>query len=107
MVQYIKINGIIALLVIGLLSVGGCTGGGETVISGIGNSGNLMSRDDEIEMLAGALAAQTVIPRISDEQILKLYTNVQEKALAGDTRASIVVLKLASFQRKKEQQEES
>jgi hypothetical protein len=90
---------------IGLLLTVGCTGGGETVISGLGNSGNYVGKDDEVAMLANALARQSVVPRVSDAEIIKLYTNVQEMALEGDFKASIVILRLAARQRDKEEDE--
>jgi len=88
---------------IALLFTAGCTGGGETVISGLGNSGNYVGKDDEVAMLANALAKQSVVPRVTDGEIIKLYTNVQELALEGDFKASIVILRLAARQRAQEE----
>ena len=105
MFKYFKISGLLFILSIGFLISVGCTGGGETVISGLGNSGNYIGKDDEIAMLANALASQTVVPRVSDEEIIKLYTNVQEKAREGDFKASVVILRLAAYQRQKEAEE--
>lgn len=105
MFKCFRISGLVLVLTIGFLSTSGCTGGGETVISGLGNSGNYIGKDDEIAMLANALARHTVLPRVSDEEIVKLYTNVQEKAREGDFKASVVILRLATYQRKKEAEE--
>jgi hypothetical protein len=100
MLQYFKSSGLVCVITIAFLATVSCTGGGETVISGLGNSGNYIGKDDEIAMLANALASQTVVPRVSDEEIVKLYTNVQEKARGGDFKASVVILRLAAYQRK-------
>jgi hypothetical protein len=93
------------IVTIGILTTSGCTGGGETVISGLGNSNNYIGKDDDIAMLADALAKHTVLPRVSDEEILKLYKNIQEKARDGDFKASAVILRLAAYQRKIEAEE--
>jgi len=100
--QYLRTYGLFFILITGFLTTASCTGGGETVISGLGNTGNYIGKDDEIAMLANALAQQAMVPRVSDQEIIKLYTNVQEKALAGDFKASVVILRLAAYQRKKE-----
>lgn len=105
MIHQIVKCGLLSLIAVGIFTSAGCTGGGETVISGLGNSGNYIGKDDEIAMLANALAAQTIIPRVSDEEIIELYGNVQQKAKDGDIKASIVVLRLATYQRKKEEEE--
>jgi len=106
MFKYFRTSGLLSILAIGFLSTAGCTGGGETVISGLGNSGNYIGKDNEIAMLATALAAQTAVPRVSDQEIVKLYTNVQQKARDGDVSASIVILRLAAYQRKMEEEAE-
>jgi len=106
MLKYFRTSGLLFMLTVGFLSTSGCTGGGETVISGLGNSGNYIGKDNEIAMLATALAAQTAVPRVSDQEIVKLYTNVQESARDGDVSASIVILRLAAYQRKMEEEAE-
>ena len=105
MLQYLRTVGLVFILTIGFLTTSSCTGGGETVISGLGNSGNYIGKDDDIAMLANALAKHTVLPRVSDEEIIKLYSNIQEKARDGDFKASVVILRLAAYQRKIEAEE--
>ena len=105
MLQNLRTSGLVFILTIGFLATTSCTGGGETVISGLGNSGNYIGKDDDIAMLANALAKHTVLPRVSDEEIIKLYKNVQEKARDGDFKASVVILRLAAYQRKIEAEE--
>ena len=73
-----------------------CTGGGETVISGLGNSGNFFGVDGEAEMLARVLATDPNIPEVNNEDLLKIYEVIREAALAGDIRSSVVIYKLAS-----------
>ena len=106
MLQYLRTGSLLFMLTVGFLTIASCTGGGETVISGLGNSGNYIGKDNEIAMLATALAAQTAVPRVSDQEIVKLYTNVQESARDGDVSASIVILRLAAYQRKMEEEAE-
>ena len=105
MISYHRTIGLILVLFFGLSVVSGCTGGGETVISGLGNSGNYIGKDDEVSMLANALARQTVVPLVSDDEIISLYKNVQAQALSGDFKASIVMLRLANHQRQKEEED--
>jgi hypothetical protein len=105
MFAHFKSRGLLFVLTIGILAIAGCTGGGETVISGLGNSGNYIGKDDEIAMLANALAQHRILPRVSDEEIVSLYEHVQAKAREGDFAASAVILRLAAYQRKIEAEE--
>ena len=82
-----------------ILALPGCTGGGETVISGLGNSNNYIGKDDEIRMLANALAKQAMVPAVTDEDIMTIYGKVRDKALEGDFQAAVVMLRLAAHQR--------
>lgn len=87
-----------------LITLTGCTGGGDNVVSGLGNSGNFFGVDAEAEMLARVLADNPNLPDVSDEDLLRIYEVVRQAALDGDIRSSVVIYKLASRQR--EQQEE-
>jgi len=82
-----------------LITLAGCTGGGETVVSGIGNSGNFFGVDAEAEMLARSLSQDPNVPDVKDEDLLKIYNVVLAAALDGDIRSSVVIYKLASRQR--------
>ena len=82
-----------------------CTGGGETVVSGIGNSGNFFGVDGEAEMLARSLSEDPNIPLISDADLKAIYEVIRLAALDGDIRSSVVMFKLASRQRAKEDDE--
>ncbi len=82
-----------------LITLAGCTGGGETVVSGIGNSGNFFGVDAEAEMLARSLSHDPNVPDVKDEDLLKIYNVVLAAALDGDIRSSVVIYKLASRQR--------
>ena len=93
-------------LLISLISLAGCTGGGETVVSGFGNSGNFFGVDGEAEMLASVLSKDPNIPQVSNDDLLKIYQDVREAALAGDIRSSVVIYKLASRQRTQKEEED-
>jgi hypothetical protein len=99
MTQLSKTVCLTLLLIAGILTLPGCTGGGETVISGLGNSNNYVGKDDEIRMLANALAKQDIVPAVTDEDIMTIYGKVRDKALEGDFKASVVILRLAAHQR--------
>ncbi len=88
-----------------LITLAGCTGGGETVVSGIGNSGNFFGVDAEAEMLARALSQDPNVPDVKDEDLLKIYDVVLAAALDGDIRSSVVIYKLASRQREEKEEE--
>ena len=94
-----RIVGTLILLGLAAALIPGCTGGGETVISGLGNSNNYVGKDDEIRMLANALAKQEIVPAVTDEDIITIYGKVRDKALEGDFKASVVILRLAAHQR--------
>jgi hypothetical protein len=88
-----------------LIALAGCTGGGETVVSGFGNSGNFFGVDAEAEMLARALSQDPNVPDVKDEDLLRIYDVVLASALDGDIRSSVVIYKLASRQREKNEEE--
>ena len=88
-----------------LITLSSCTGGGDSVVSGIGNSDNFFGVDAEAELLARALSKDPNIPNVNDEDLLKIYEVVREAALAGDIRSSVVIYKLASRQRAEKEEE--
>ena len=88
-----------------LITLAGCTGGGETVVSGFGNSGNFFGVDAEAEMLARSLSQDPNVPDVKDEDLLKIYDVVLAAALDGDIRSSVVIYKLASRQRAESEEE--
>ena len=88
-----------------LITLAGCTGGGETVVSGFGNSGNFFGVDGEAEMLARALSLDPNVPDVKDQDLLRIYDVVLASALDGDIRSSVVIYKLASRQREENEEE--
>ena len=70
----------VALLTTVLITLAGCTGGGETVVSGFGNSGNFFGVDAETEMLARVLSENPNLPEVNDEDLLKIYEVIREAA---------------------------
>lgn len=86
-----------------LTSLVGCTGGGETVVSGFGNSGNFFGVDAEAELLARVLSTDPNVPMVEDEDLVRIYEVVHQAALDGDIRSAVVIYKLASRQRSEEE----
>ena len=82
-----------------LITLSGCTGGGDNVVSGFGNSGNFFGVDAATEMLARALSKNPNLPEVSDEDLSRVYGVIREAAFAGDIRSSVVIYRLASLQR--------
>ena len=83
-----------------LASSGGCTGGGDTVISGLGNSDNVMGAAGIPALVAKELAGFEATPAISDEEIVASFAAIRARAMQGDTEAALVVLRVAAHQRK-------
>ena len=88
-----------------LVMLAGCTGGGETVVSGFGNSGNFFGGDPEVELMAKALANYPQTPTITDEELGKIFTVIQEQAIKGDPRSAVIIYRLAARQRQAENEE--
>jgi hypothetical protein len=88
-----------ALWITTLLLVAGCTGGGETVVSGIGNSGNRIRTDAVVDDVAHALAEQPGIPEVLDDDVLAAYESIRARAREGELQATLVLLELAALQR--------
>ena len=88
-----------ALLVVTLLALAGCTGGGDTVISGLGNSGNRIRTDAVVDDVARALAEQPGIPDVQDSDLLAAYESIRSRARDGELQATLVLLELAALQR--------
>ena len=80
----------------GLLA--GCTGGADTVISGLGNSGNLVNAPAH-QQLAKELADHDGAPAVSTEDLRRAFLAIRDKALDGELDAALVLFQVASFQR--------
>jgi hypothetical protein len=83
------------LAVLGLL---GCTGGGESVISGLGNSGNHIGTAALWQALAEELAEHGATPAVSDEDVRAVFDVIRRHALEGELDAALVLLRLAAEQ---------
>ena len=79
-----------------LLAALGC--GGETVISGLGNSNNLIGFD-VLGRVADELAESPAIPAVSDDDLRAAFSAIRENALKGDPDAALVLLLVAGEQR--------
>lgn len=93
-----------AMLAALFLAVTGCTGGGETVVTGFGNGGNIFGTD-ALERVAEELAEQPAIPAVSDDDLRAAFAAIREHALAGDPDAALVLLRVAARQRKADEKE--
>ena len=89
------------------LVLAGCTGGGETVVSGFGNSGNHFGEDDVPTRLVRLLARHDGTPEITDEELARVFSVVRQKALDGDLESALVVYRLAERQRRDREEEEA
>ena len=90
----------LALLSVSFTS--GCTGGGDTVISGLGNSDNHIGTDAIWESLADELADFEGTPSVSNEDLKSVFDVIRRHALEGELEAALVLLKLAEEQREPE-----
>jgi hypothetical protein len=92
-----------AVTAVWILATAGCTGGGETVISGIGNGGNVIGTSTA-DQLAEELAESPAIPPVSDDDLLAAWNAIRDKARTGDPDATLVVLRVAAEQREEREE---
>jgi hypothetical protein len=78
------------------LALAGC--GGETVVSGFGNSGNVIGAE-VTDQLAKELAQAPAIPAVSDDDLRTAFSAIRERAFQGDADAALVLLRVAAHQR--------
>lgn len=83
-----------ALLLLGLASCGG-----ETVVSGIGNSGNVFGVPDLLERIADELAGLEAVTPVGDDELLAAWSAIRERARTGDPEATLLLLRVAAHQR--------
>jgi hypothetical protein len=79
-----------------LLASLGC--GGETVVSGFGNNGNVFGVD-VLGRVADELAKSPSVPAVSDDDLRAVFSAIREDALEGDPKAALVLLLVAGEQR--------
>jgi hypothetical protein len=86
-------------------ALAGCDsiGGGDIVVKG---HDNVVVADGVVDRVAVALADFEATPQVTDEELQALYENIREAALAGDMDATLVVLKVATIQRRPVEPEE-
>jgi hypothetical protein len=85
-------SGVLALMV-----GAACAGGGDTVVSGIGNSGNLINSPLS-EQVARILVKSNQAPRIGDEELRTVFGAIRQRALDGELEAAMVLFRVASLQ---------
>ena len=90
-------GGLIGLF--GLAVIRSVFGGGDSVISGLGNSGNRIYVDPVSDELAAAIAAHASTPAITDEVLVETFEAILARARAGDLEAGLVVFRVAEMQR--------
>lgn len=88
-----------ASLVLTTILLTGCTGGGETVVSGMGNSGNYFGLNAHEEILAQQLAQSSVVPEVTDGDLRAVFEQIRSQALEGDLQSALVLYRLAARQR--------
>jgi hypothetical protein len=86
-------------------TLAGCDsiGGGDIVVKG---HDNVVVARGAVDRVAVALADFESTPRVTDEDLQALYEKIREAALAGDMDAMLVVLKVATIQRRPVEPEE-
>jgi len=94
-----------AAVVTVVVALAGCdfVGGGDTVVKG---HDNVVVTDGVVDRVAVALADFEATPRVTDEDLQALYEQIRGAALAGDMDATLVVLKVATIQRRPAEPEE-
>lgn len=92
-------------VLIALVTLAGCEfiGGAETLVRG---ENNRVFMDPTIDEVAEKLAGFATTPQVTDAELATIYERIREQALAGDLRASLVVLNVAASQRKAAQEAE-
>jgi hypothetical protein len=87
-----------ALALLAALPVAWLGCGADTLISGIGNSGNMIGVD-VLERVAHELAHAKTTPAVSDDDLRASFSAIREHAVAGDPDAALVLLRVAALQR--------
>jgi signal recognition particle GTPase len=87
------------------VALAGCDsiGGGDIVVKG---HDNVVVARGAVDRVAVELADFESTPRVTDEDIQALYEQIREAALAGDMDAMLVMLKVATIQRRPVEPEE-
>jgi hypothetical protein len=85
------------------LAFAGC--GGETVVSGVGNSGNVIGAA-VTDRLAHELAQAPAIPAVTDDDLRAAFSAIRERAVQGDAEAALVLLRVAAHQRERTAEQE-
>jgi hypothetical protein len=78
------------------LAVAGC--GGETVVTGFGNSGNVIGTQVD-DRLAKELAEAPAIPAVSDDDLRAAFSAIRDRAFQGDAGSALILLRVAAHQR--------
>jgi hypothetical protein len=73
--------------------------GSETMISGIGNSGNRIGATGLLEELAEELARNEQTPQVSDDELAQAFAAIRDRALEGDPTSAFLLLRVAAHQR--------
>ena len=89
--------GLIGLL--GLIKIQSIFGEGDSLIRGIGNSGNHLHFNPILDKLPAAIAANASIPAITDELLVETFEAVLTRAREGDIEAAMIVFKVAEIQK--------
>ncbi len=76
-------------------------GGGDTIIRG---DDNVVVTDASRDRLAQLFSRFESVPRVSDEDLERLFGLVRDKAFEGDLDSMLVMLRLAEFQRRPDEE---
>ena len=94
-----------AILCLAAMMLLGCDfiGGGDTVFQG---NDNVVVRDPTRDRLAQLFSRFETVPQVSDEDLERLFGLVRDQAFEGDLDSMLVMLRLAEFQRRPEEEDE-
>ncbi len=83
---------------VGVFAAGALACGADTGFIGIGNSGNRVFADD-MDELAEDLHDWPDVPHVAEQDLVRIYQALLQRAREGDPGAARVVLGLAELQR--------
>ena len=100
-------NRLASLLIVVLASgLSGCTGGGETVFTGLVNDNIRYNTDTLTEDIAGTLVKLEATPEITDEELAGLYAAIRSRAMNGELEPTLIMLTIAAIQRQPDEEED-
>lgn len=89
-----------ALLLLFTVATASACGVGDHVVTGLGNGGNRFYATPVMDELAEQLAANAVVPPVTDEMLRTAFDSIAGRAASGDPDAALILFRVAEEQRK-------